>query len=145
MCRTNVSVSTWRGSLVHLSEHSSLESTVCHEELTGMVLHHARGCRCVLALVLMRSAWPVKKKNEGCCAFSFAFVIRFSWPFLLITWTDSCYILIACCPVSFLVGGINTNYRPSEYHAFPLVSTGTCCLQTSPDDSFISLFFGKVK
>lgn len=74
-----------------------LLNLLCHEELTGAVLHHARGYRCVLALVLMRSTWPVqkkkKKKNEGCSAFRFAFVNRFPWQFLLITWTDSCYIL----------------------------------------------------
>lgn len=71
-----------------------LLNLLCHEELTGAVLHHARGYRCVLALVLMRSTWPVqKKKNEGCSAFCFAFVNRFPWQFLLITWTDSCYIL----------------------------------------------------
>lgn len=66
-----------------------LLNLLCHEELTGAVLHHARGYRCVLALVLMRSTWPVQKKKKKKMKDALLFVLH-----LLIDFLDSfCWLL----------------------------------------------------
>lgn len=93
LCRTNVSVSTWRGSfwtfnswIYSVSRGANWSGTA---PCSGLQVCVSAGSD---EVHLTRSG-KKKKKNEGCSAFRFAFVNRFPWQFLLITWTDSCYIL----------------------------------------------------